>query len=138
MSRFFPEWSPALKRYYRRSLLPGAVYIAMVAASKMVLPMLPDSMLLKITVALLPLLALTWLIAEHVRFLRTCDELERRIETNSLLACTALSLLVGMGLLFVLGTHLVVLEAKHVAMTMALLPIIAYVFSRHFLHRHYR
>ncbi len=138
MSRFLPDWSPALKRYYRRSVLPCAVYIAMVAASKSAMDALPDSTPLKVTVALLPLVALVWILIEHVRFLRACDELERRIESNALLSCTALSLLVGMGLLFLLSANLVVIEAKYVAMTMALLPVIAYVLSRHFLHRHYR
>lgn len=138
LEKLLPETSPALKRYYRRSILPCLSFIALMLLQQGLLDRPPESLLLRSAIALMPLLGFGWMLREHVRFLREADELERRIELNSLMMAAAISLVVGFALLFLLDAEVITLRSVQVAAWLVLLPNFSYLLIRHVLHRHYR
>ncbi len=137
-SRLFPEMSPALKRYYWRSLLPCAGFALLVAVRAPLLDAVGANAPLRTAVSLMPLLGWLWLLREYARFLRECDELERRIELGALVVGTGAGVTAAMALLLLLDVHAVRIGAEQVAGLAALVPIVVFSLARHALHRHYR
>jgi hypothetical protein len=137
LSRLLPEMSPALKRYYWRSVLPSLAFVLLTAARIPFLQATPAGPW-RIALGLLPLIAWFWMLYEYIRFLRECDELERRIELGALVTAMGVSVSVAMALLFVLDVQPVVLDAQQIVALTAVVPIAVFAIARHVLHRRYR
>ena len=61
---------------------------------------------LRLAIALAPVLAMAWMFAAYLRFLRDCDELERRIELGALAWAAGIVLHAAMAALFLLDAGL--------------------------------
>lgn len=130
------EMSPALRRYYRRSLWP---LLCAPLLGFMHGRLGQDGPLWQRWAALLFGLALLlWLTLVYLRFLRECDELERKIELHALVAgaCGCLLLLAGVQML--LGLGLATLTAGEAMLATALALLLPWLLLRAWLHRHYR
>jgi hypothetical protein len=137
-SRLFPEMSPALKRYYWRSLLPSLAFVLLVLVRVPALDVLAEGSPWRIAVGLLPLAAWLWILREYARFLRACDELERRIELGALVAAMGVGVSVSLALLLALDVRAIALDAERAVGLAALVPLVVFSIARHVLHRHYR
>ena len=129
--------SPALKRYYRRSVLPLAAWVLLVSCHKPLLA-LADGVAGKIALALLPLLGLVWICWEYMRFLRECDELERRIEQLAMAWSVATSLLGATAVLLLQHADAVHWSVTQVCAGLLLLQCFTYAVVRWWLHWRYR
>lgn len=138
LSRLLPEMSPALKRYYWRSVLPSLAFVLLTAVRIPFLQDLPDAGPWRIALGLLPLVAWFWMLYEYIRFLRECDELERRIELGALVTAMGVSVSVAMALLFVLDVQPIALDAQQIVALTAMVPLAVFAIARHVLHRRYR
>lgn len=137
-SKLIPDMSPALKRYYWRSVLPCVAFALLVLVRGPLLAMLPDPSPWRAALALLPLAGWLWLLGEYVRFLRECDELERRIELDALVVGTGAGVTAAFALLLLMDVHALRIGAEQVAALAALVPITVFSLARHVLHRRYR
>ena len=137
MASSFFDMSPALKRYYRRSALPLAAWILFVAARKPLLA-LAGGVAGKMALALLPLLGMVWICWEYVRFLRECDELERRIEQLAMAWSVGMSLLAATAVLLLHDADAVRWSGTQVCGGLLLLQCFAYAVARWWLHWRYR
>ena len=137
MTTSFFDLSPALKRYYRRSALPLAAWILLVAGRKPLLA-LADGLAGKAALALLPLLGLGWICWEYMRFLRECDELERRIEQLAMAWSVATSLLGATAVLLLHDADAVRWSGVQVGAGLLLLQCSTYMVVRWWLHWRYQ
>ncbi len=138
LSRLFPEMSPALKRYYWRSVLPCIAFLALTVVHTQVQETVADGSPWRVVLALLPMPAWFWLLYEYIRFLRECDELERRIELGALVTSLGVWVSAAMALVMLLDVQAVRIGAQQVAALGAVLPIAVFALARHVLHRRYR
>ena len=119
-TRYWHSLSPALRRYYRASVWPSLVFLALAAlhewASRSGLPVA-----WRTTFALGPVLAMAWMFAAYLRFLGDCDELERRIELGALAWAAGIVLHAAMAALFLLDAGLADWSGRHVAASLGLL-----------------
>jgi hypothetical protein len=137
MTTSFFDLSPALRRYYRRSALPLASWILLVAGRKPLLA-LADDIAGKAALALLPLLGMAWICWEYMRFLRECDELERRIEQLAMAWSVGASLLGATAVLLLHDADAVQWSGTQVCGGMLLLQCSTYAVVRWWLHWRYR
>ena len=137
LTRYWQSLSPALRRYYRASLWPSLLFIALVALHEWASQQPGLAMPLRLAFALAPVLAMTWMFAAYLRFLRDCDELERRIELGALAWAAGITLQASMGAMLLLDADLVEWSGRHVAAWLCLLLIISYALIRGWLHRRY-
>ena len=137
LTRYWQSLSPALRRYYRASLWPSLLFIALVALHEWASQQPAPAMPLRLAFALAPVLAMTWMFAAYLRFLRDCDELERRIELGALAWAAGITLQASMGAMLLLDADLVEWSGRHVAAWLCLLLIISYALIRGWLHRRY-
>ena len=100
LHRYWQGLSPALRRYYRASVWPSLAFIALAALHEWAThqPALP----LRLAIALAPVLAMAWMFAAYLRFLRDCDELERRIELGALAWAAGITLHAAMAAMLLL------------------------------------
>src|SRR5688572_14642619 len=137
MTTSFLDLSPALKRYYRRSALPLASWILLVAGRKPLLA-LADDIAGKAALALLPLLGMAWICWEYMRFLRECDELERRIEQLAMAWSVGASLLLATAVLLLHDVDAVQWSGVQVGAGLLLLQCSTYLVVRWWLHWRYQ
>jgi hypothetical protein len=137
MTSSFFDLSPALKRYYRRSALPLAAWVLLVVARRPLLA-LSEGVAGKIALALLPLLGMAWICWEYMRFLRECDELERRIEQLAMAWSVATSLLAATAVLLLHDADAVRWSGVQVCAGLLLLQCATYMVVRWWLHWRYR
>jgi len=137
MTSSFFEWSPALKRYYRRSALPLAVWALLVIMHRPLLA-LSDGVAGKVALALLPLLALGQICWEYTRFLRECDELERRIEQLAMAWSVGTSLLLATAVVLLHDVDAVRLSGVQVSAGLLMLQCSTYLVVRWWLHWRYQ
>ena len=137
LTRYWQSLSPALRHYYRASLWPSLLFIALVALHEWASQQPAPAMPLRLAFALAPVLAMTWMFAAYLRFLRDCDELERRIELGALAWAAGITLQASMGAMLLLDADLVEWSGRHVAAWLCLLLIISYALIRGWLHRRY-
>ena len=130
--------SPALRRYYRGSLLPCLTFLALVSAQPRLLTLMPADAPWRGIAALLPMPGLLWIFAVYLRFLRECDELERRIELRALVWSAAVAVHVGTGLMFLLGAGTLAWQGDEVAAAISVALLMAYTLVRSGLHWKYR
>ena len=136
-TRYWNSLSPALRRYYRASVWPSLAFIALAALHEWTAHQSGLALLLRVAIALAPALAMAWMFAAYLRFLRDCDELERRIELGALAWAAGIVLQAAMAALFLLDASLVDWPARHVAAWLCLLLVISYALLRGWLHRRY-
>ena len=129
--------SPALRRYHRASALPCVVFVALAVLHEGVSGQPGVAPWLRVVVALAPVACLAWLFALYLRFLRDCDELERRIELGALAWAAGIVLHACMACMLLLDAGVASWQAKDVAAGAALLTIASYALVRHRLHRRY-
>ena len=96
-----------------------------------------QSTLLRTLFALGPVLAMAWMFAAYLRFLRDCDELERRIELGALAWAAGITLQAAMAAMLLLDAGVAGWSGRHVAAWLCLVLAIAYVLVRGWLHRRY-
>ncbi len=136
-SRYWQSLSPALQRYYRASIWPSVAFMAFVAlhewASRQVA--LPAS--LRTAFALGPVLAMAWMFAAYLHFLRDCDELERRIELGALAWAAGITMHAAMAAMLLLDAGLADWSGRRVAASLCLLLLACYALVRGWLHRRY-
>ncbi len=130
--------SPALRRYYRNSLLPCVAVLGLAVLQPWLQMLAAPGTPLRAAFALLPMPGLLWLFAVYLRFLRECDELERRIELHALVWAAAAAVHVGLALVFLLDADTVAWSGKHVAAAISLTLLLTYALVRLGLHRKYR
>ena len=135
-TRYWQSLSPALRRYYRASVWPGLAFLAMTVLHEWA-SRTGQSTLLRTLFALGPVLAMAWMFAAYLRFLRDCDELERRIELGALAWAAGIVLQAAMAALFLLDASLVDWPARHVAAWLGMLLVVSYALIRGWLHRRY-
>jgi len=134
-ARYWQSLSPALRRYYCASRWPSAVFLATTMLHAWATHrdgLVPP---LRLALALLPVVAMGWLFAGYLRFLRDCDELERRIETDALAWAGGAGLLGAMAAMLLLDAHVVAWPAKQVAGLIGLVLATGYLLARGLLHR---
>jgi hypothetical protein len=129
--------SPALRRYHRASALPCVVFAALAAVHEAVSRQPGVSASLRLFVALAPVACLAWLFTLYLRFLRDCDELERRIELGALAWAAGIVLHVCMACMLLLDAGVASWQPKDVAAGAALLTLLSYALVRARLHRRY-
>jgi len=137
LHRYWQGLSPALRRYYRASLWPSLTFVVLAvlhewAARAAVLPTAA-----RIGIALAPALCMGWMFACYLRFLRDCDELERRIELDSLAWAAGFALLASLAAVFLLDAGVAAWPAKQVAGVLGLILVCVYALVRARLHRRY-
>ncbi len=113
---FMPDTSDAvpkaLSRRYMREFVPAmAGYIAVMLVWKRMLGAL-EMPLLRVLIALLPALLLVWIMRAFVRYVRDCDELQRRIELESGAAAALLMSAAYMTLGFLQTAELIDIPSK--------------------------
>ena len=133
--RYWHGLSPALRRYYRASLWPSLLFIALAVLHEWAARRSGLALPLRIGFALAPALCLAWMFGFYLRFLRDCDELERRIELDALAWAAGISILATMAALFVLDAGLAAWPASQVTAAIGLLLICSYALVRALLHR---
>jgi hypothetical protein len=136
-SRYCQSLSPALRRYYRASLWPSLLFLALAALHELVARHAGIAPPLRWLAALAPVLAMAWLFAVYLRFLRDCDELERRIELGALAWAAGIVLHAAMAAMLLLDASLVGWSGRHVAAWLGMLLVISYALIRGWLHRRY-
>ena len=136
-TRYWHSLSPALRRYYRASLLPCLAFIALAVLHEWAAQQAGLAPTLRFAFALAPVLAMAWMFAAYLRFLRDCDELERRIESGALAWAAGIVLHAAMAALFLLDADLADWSGRHVASSLGLLLVVSYALIRGWLHRRY-
>ena len=135
--RYWQGLSPALRRYYRASLWPSLLFIALAVLHEWAARQSGIALPLRIGFALAPMPAMAWMFACYLRFLRDCDELERRIELGALAWAAGIVLHAAMAALFLLDAGLADWSGRHVAASLGLLLVVSYALIRGWLHRRY-
>ena len=136
-SRYWQSLSPALRRYYRASVWPSLAFIALASLHEWATHQTGLAVPLRLAIALAPVLAMAWMFAAYLRFLRDCDELERRIELGALAWSAGITLQGSMGAMLMLDAGLADWSGRHVAASLGLLLVISYALIRGWLHRRY-
>lgn len=137
LARYCQSLSPALRRYYRASLWPSLLFLALTALHEWAAHQAGLAPSLRIAIALAPVLGMAWMFAAYLRFLRDCDELERRIELGALAWAAGIVLHATIAALFLLDAGLVAWSGRHVAACLGLLLVTSYALIRGWLHRRY-
>ena len=135
--RYWQGLSPALRDYYRASVLPSLLFLALAFAHEWLARQPAAAPALRLAAALAPAVAMAWLFTCYLRFLRDCDELERRIELDALAWAAGIGLLAAMAAMLLLDAGVAAWSARHVAATLGLLIVCSYALVRALLHRRY-
>ena len=136
-ARYWHGLSPALRAYYRASVVPGTVFLGLSGLHEWLTRQTGAAVLVRFVVALAPAAAMAWLFTCYLRFLRDCDELERGIELKALAWAAGISLQGWMALLFLLDAGLLDWPQKRLVAAVALLLLVSYAVVRGGLHRRY-
>lgn len=137
LTTYCQSLSPALRRYYRISALPCLLFVAAVAVHEWITRQAGTAVALRYAFALLPALLMAWMFALYLRFLRDCDELERRIELGALAWSAGITMLALMTGLFLLDAGLLGMTTKPAFAGLAFVLFGGYALVRAVLHRRY-
>lgn len=131
------DLSPALRRYYRLSVSPSVLFLALVYAHARISALADTGLLLRTACALGPVLALAWMFALYLKFLHECDELERRIELGALAWSSGIAVQAVLALLLLLDARVIDWRASHAVAMLGLVLVGSYAVVRAWLHRRY-
>lgn len=137
VTRYWQNLSPALQRYYRASAWPSLAFIALAVLHQWTARKTGLATGVRMVVALAPVVMMARLFVHYLRFLRDCDELERRIELGALAWAAGISMLASMAAILLLDAGVVTWSAQHVATWLCLLLVGGYALVRSGLHRRY-
>jgi hypothetical protein len=137
LDRYWQGLSPALRRYYRASLWPSLLFVALAALHEWASRQAGLALPLRLAFALAPVLCMAWMFGRYLHFLRDCDELERRIELGALAWAAGIVLQATMAALLLLDAGLVAWSGRQVAAWLLLLLVCSYALVRGWLHRRY-
>jgi hypothetical protein len=137
-TRYWTGLSPALRRYYRASLLPSTLFLALTFAHEWASwhPGLTPGT--RAAFALAPVFALAWLFSAYLRFLRDCDELERRVELDALAWAAGITVHGILACLFLLDARVLTWPAPRAVAVLGVLLLGSYGLVRALLHRRYQ
>ena len=136
-SRYCQSLSPALRRYYRASVWSCLCFLALAFLHEWSTRQAGLYVPLRVVLALAPVLAMTWMFSQYLRFLRDCDELERRIELGALAWAAGVVMLGAMAFLFLLDAGLLAWSSQEIAAALCVLPAGTYAVVRGWLHRRF-
>ena len=136
-ARYWQSLSPALRRYYLASLWPSLVFTVLAVLHEWATHQHGLALSLRMLFAMGPVLAMAWMFAAYLRFLRDCDELERRIELGALAWAAGIVLHGALAAMLVLDAGLADWPARLVAGWFGLLLVGSYALIRGVLHRRY-
>lgn len=125
-----------LRRYYLHSILPLAAMTLLLLLRPSLLAQL-DAPPARIAVTLLPLLPVALVFHLFLRYLRECDELERKVELDALAYSAIATLLVGIGCVLLGDAGLLPLSAEWTAAAILLTQTLVYGAARLWLQRRY-
>ena len=137
VTRYWHSLSPALQRYYRASAWPSLAFIAFAVLHEWTAGKTGVPTEVRMLVALAPVVMMAWLFVHYLRFLRDCDELERRIELDALAWAAGIGLLAAMAAMLLLDAGVAAWPAKQVAGVLGLILVCVYALVRARLHRRY-
>ena len=137
LARYWHGLSPALRDYYRASVLPSLLFLALAFAHEWLARQPAAAPALRLAAALAPAVAMAWLFTCYLRFLRDCDELERGIELKALAWAAGISTQGLLALLFLLDAGLLAWPQKRLVAAVTLLLLASYMLARSGLHRRY-
>lgn len=136
--RYWTGLSPALRRYYRASLLPSMAFLALAFAHEWASQHPDLTSGARAAFALAPVFGLAWLFSAYLRFLRDCDELERRVELDALAWAAGITLHGVLACLFLLDAQVLAWPAPRAVALLGLLLLGSYALVRALLHRRYQ
>lgn len=126
------RFTPNEKRYYRNSIAPTVAFLAVMAATAMLVREYREDWPFAVlaAIALLPVLPMVWIMKVYIDYFRDCDEWEKLIEVYGIAIGV---LLVGMAY-FALGLlglfKLVVLDGTLLAYCMLPAVMLAYTLGK--------
>lgn len=136
-ARYWQGLSPALRRYCRASVLPSLLFVALAVLHEWSARQAGLPMPWRVVFALAPISCVTWMFACYLRFLRECDELERRIELHALAWAAGLAIHGLVGLLFLLDAGLLAMPGRHLVAVALGFLLVSYALVRDWLQRRY-
>lgn len=136
-SRYWRSLSPALQRYYCNSVAPCLLFVVLTVVHEVLSRRTGVALPIRWAAALAPVLAMAWVFAVYLRFLRDCDELERHIELGALAWAAGITLQAAMAAMLLLDAGLAGWSGQHVAAWLGMLLVISYALIRGWLHRRY-
>jgi hypothetical protein len=137
LGNFWEDMSPALRRYYRASVLPSVLFVGLVYAHARVSERADIAWPLRAAVALGPVAAMAWTFVAYLHFLRDCDELERRIELGALAWSAGITVQAMLAALFLLDARVIDWRSDNVVALLGLVLLGSYAVVRAWLHRRY-
>ena len=137
LASYWQSLSPALRRYYRVSVLPCLLFATTVVAHEWINRQAGAAVALRGAFAVMPALVMAWLFALYLRFLRDCDELERRIELGALAWSAGITMLVLIAAIFLLDADLLEMPTRHALAGLGVMLFGSYALVRAVLHRRY-
>jgi hypothetical protein len=137
LASYWQSLSPALRRYYRVSVLPCLLFVATAMAHEWINREPGAAVALRGAFAVMPTLIMTWMFALYLRFLRDCDELERRIELGALAWSAGITVLGLIGGIFLLDAGLLEVPTLHALAGLGVMLCGSYALVRAVLHRRY-
>ena len=122
-------WRKPLRRYYLKSLFPGALTIAifMLGFQSPQWLVAPWQKLLWILLVLMPFL---WTCRIYLQYLIECDEVERKIEVDAMALGSLLTLTSSLALILAITTQLISPPAKMVLGTVLMSLCGGYALAR--------
>ena len=137
VSGYWLGLSPALRRYYRASLAPCLLFVALATLHEWSTRQTGLTMPWRAACSLAPMLCVAWMFACYLRFLRECDELERRIELHALAWTAGIAMQGLVGLWFLLDAGLLDMPGRGMATIALGLLLAGYALVRDWLQRRY-
>lgn len=137
LARYWQSLSPALRDYYRASVVPCLLLLALTGLHEWLSRQPEAARALRFAAALAPAAVMAWLFGCYLRFLRDCDELERGIELKALAWAAGITLQGLMALVFLLDAGLLAWPQKRLVAAVTLLLLASYALVRGGLHRRY-
>lgn len=134
---YWDALSPALQKYYRASVWPGLLFLLLAFLHEWVARHTGVAAPLRLAASIAPVAGMAWLFGVYLRFLRDCDELERRIELSALAWAAGIAMHGTMAVLFLLDAGLLQLPAQRVAVGILVLLLGSYAVIRMSLHHRY-
>ena len=131
----FMRWSPALARMYLRSVVPMLLWLGAVVLLLRSARYSPASAWGLVAVAAV---CVVWMFLVYLRFLRECDELERRLELLAMGWGMCLGITVGTVLFLTLELELLTLATGDALAVLLLVVGVTYMLVRLLLRWHYR
>lgn len=145
--RFMPYWvreraedqaaDPAYKIYMRTMWRTMAIYIVLLGIGG-VANLYPMPVALRAVLAVAPVVPLGWLLFAHLRYLRGIDEMQRRIELESIGIAAMVTAIAYMAAGFLQSAKVIHIDGALAMLLMFPMLCVTYGIGKFFVARHYR